>query len=352
MTHRLLAPLALALTLPLLAGCLDKDKIATIPDAENQLFTPDGRLVVTGGTGVFEVVKNGSGYAAVQAAAEVSGTCNYTGLAQVGDWVFTACQQRPNGPLGAPDNHLLAARVQLGQPLKFVQVDRASSPDPMDTLLLPNGLATSPDGRLLVADYNLFGGGAVARATLDLAGAKPRITGFEKGWLGSAYGISHPNGVRVKGNELFVSDLYLVKRYQFDAAGNVPLQLPRPGGGTVKNEVLVFQGATALDDIQPYCGGVIINDYLGGQLLYMAPVGVDGNGLPTYRKALASGWASLQQPSSVAVGRGPLFTGYDLLVTEKGILLEWNSDYGNKLSRIKSDLDLNDPATCSRVNGG
>ena len=351
MNTRLLAPLAAALALPLLTGCLDKDKIATIPDAENQLFLSDGRLVVTGGTGVFEIVKTSSGYAAQPLPAEVAAGCNYTGLAQIGGWVFTACQLRPNGPFGAPDNQLLAAAVVPGQPLRFVQVDRASSPDPMDTLALPNGLAAAPGGKLLVADYNLFGSAGVARFSLDLTGAKPRVTAVEPNWVASAHGVSHPNGVRVAGNELFVSDLYFVKRFQFDSAGNVPLQLPKPGGGTVKNEVLVYQAATALDDIQPVCGGLAVVDYLGGQVVYMAPNGVDGNGLPRYRQAYASGWQSLQMPSSFAVGRGPLFSGRDLLVTEKGILLEFNSDYGNKLSRVKSDLDLNDPASCARING-
>jgi hypothetical protein len=348
---RLTPPLlTLCLLAPLLAGCLQKDKIVTLPDAENQLFTPDGRLVVTGGTGVFEVTRSGSGYRANALPAEVSGNCNYTGLAQVGSWVFTACQQRPNGPFGAPDNHLLAAQVTAGQPLRFVQVDRGASADPMDSLALPNGLATSPTGQLLVADYNLFGAAGLARLRLDLAGARPRITGFEKDWLASAHGISHPNGVRVLGNELFVSDLYFVKRFQFDAAGNVPLNLPAAGGGSVKNEVLVYQGFSVLDDIQPLCGGVAVNDYLGGRLIYMAPAGPDGNGLPTYRQSLASGWQSLQQPSSVVLGRAPLFSGRDVLVTEKGVLLEWNSDYGNKLSRVDAGVDLNDPVGCAQLN--
>jgi hypothetical protein len=345
-TWRLLAACMLP---PLLSACLDKDKIATVPDAENQLFTPDGRLIVTGGTGVFEIKRTGAGPVAEAASADVNGACNFTGLAQIGDWVFTACQQRPGGLLAAPDNHLLAARVEAGRPLHFVQVERAV-PDPMDQLAIPNGLAATPTGQLLIADYNLFASAAVARATLDLGGAVPRLAALEKNWLGPAHGISHPNGVRVKGNELFVSDVYFVKRYQFDAAGNVPLYITSPSGSTVKNEALVYQGATVLDDIQPYCGGVIISDFLGGRLVYAAPNGADAQGMPTWRVGLYSGLQSLQQPSSVIVGRGPLFSGYDLLVTEKGVLGEFSSDYGNKLSRVKSSIDLNSPLACAQVN--
>ncbi|CAG1018185.1 hypothetical protein BURC_02926 [Burkholderiaceae bacterium] len=339
-----------AAVIPLLAGCLEKDRIASIADAENQLMTPDGRLIVSGGTGVFEIKTAASGFIAQPATSE-AGRCNHTGLAQIGAWVFTACQQRPWGLLGPPDNHLLAARLVAGQPLHFVQVERAS-PDPMERLALPNGLAVAPNGRLLIADYNLFMLAGVARVGLDLSGARPRITSFEPNWVGSAHGIAHPNGVRVTGNELFVSDFSFVKRYQFDAAGNVPVQLPLGGGRFVKNEVLVYQGLTVLDDIQPHCGGLIITDFAGGRLIYMAPDGDDANGMPTYRLALHSGLQSLQQPSSVLVGRGPLFGGRDVLVTEKGLLNEFSSDYGNKLSRVKSEVDLNDPSGCARVNGG
>jgi len=345
-TWRLLAACLLP---PLLSACLDKDKLATVPDAENQLFTPDGRLIVTGGTGVFEIKRGTEGVVAEGASVDVSGTCNFTGLAQIGDWVFTACQQRAGGLLGAPDNHLLAARVEAGRPLHFVQVDRPQ-PDPMDQFAIPNGLAATPAGQLLIADYNLFASAAVARATIDFSAAVPRLAGLDKNWLGPAHGIGHPNGVRVTGRELFVSDVYFVKRFQFDAAGNVPLYIASPTGSTVKNEVLVYQGATVLDDIQPYCGGVIINDFLGGRLVYAAPNGADANGMPTWRVGLYSGLQSLQQPSSVVVGRGPLFSGYDLLVTEKGVLGELSSDYGNKLSRVKSSIDLNSASACAQVN--
>lgn len=350
MHTRLPLLLSAALALPLLSGCLDKTRVATVPDAENQLFTPDGRLIVTGGTGVFEIVRDGSGgYVAQRLASDAPANCNYTGLAQRGTWVFTACQSRAN-LFAMPDNHLLMAQVQPGQPLHFVQVPRPS-PDPMDALGLPNGMAFSPAGQLLLADSNLTGlQGGVARLSLDTAGGAPRLVNFERAWLGSAQHLAHPNGVRVQGRSLFVSDLSAVRRYQFDGAGNVPSTLPSPYG-PVANEVTVYQGLTVLDDIQPLCGGLAIDDFLGGRLLYLAPNGADAYGLPTYRLAWSSSLGSLQQPSSVQVGRAPLFSGNDVLVTEKGVIGETGSDYGNKLSRVRAPLDLSDPASCTQLNG-
>ena len=342
-----LARIALLISLaPVLSGCLERDKLAQVPDAENQLFTSDGRYIVTGGTGAFEIKRNGTNYVAEPIASD-TGTCNHTGLAQIGSWVFTACQHRPL--FGSANNHLLAAKLVAGQPLRFVQVERSST-DPLDAMAIPNGLAVTPDGKLLIADFNLFGSAGVARVSLDFGGAKPRVVNFEANWLNWQHGIHHPNGVRVNGSELFVSDLGSVRRFKFDAAGRVPLTLPTPSGGSVKNEVLVFQAATIVDDILPVCGGVAITDFAGGQLIYMAPNGTDGNGMPRYRLGRASGLASLQSPSSVLVGRAPLFSGKDVLVTEKGILLEMWSDIGNKLSRVKASVDLSDAAGCAQLN--
>ncbi|WP_140632657.1 hypothetical protein [Methylibium rhizosphaerae] len=174
-------------------------------------------------------------------------------------------------------------------------------------LALPNGLAVTQDGRLLLADYRLPGAAGVARVALDLTGERPRITASERDWLAAAHGIGHPNRVRVLGRELFVSDFSFVKRYLFDDRAEVPLSLTLPGGVTVKNEVRVFQGATAVDDIEPFC-------------------------------------------CSVKLGRAPLFDGHDVLITEKGLLGEFSSDYGNRLSRVKAGTDLSDPAACASLN--
>jgi hypothetical protein len=130
----------------------------------------------------------------------------------------------------------------------------------------------------------------------------------------------------------------------------VPINIPAPGGRTVKNEVLVYQGVTVVDDIQPICGGVAVDDFAGGRLIYMAPTGLDSNGLPTYRQGVSSGLASLESPSSVMLGRAPMFTGQDILVTEKGIIGEFTSNIGNKITRVKSSVDLGTSAGCAALN--
>ena len=73
--------------------------IATIPDAENTLTTPDGRVFVSGGTGVFEILRSGDAYTA---APINDAACNFTGLAQRGDvlleMALEKCAQYPGTP--------------------------------------------------------------------------------------------------------------------------------------------------------------------------------------------------------------------------------------------------------------
>ena len=39
-------------------------------------------------------------------------------------------------------------------------------------------------------------------------------------------------------------------------------------------------------------------------------------------------------PSSVTFGKGPMFSGNELIITEKGMMFEHRSGYGNKVSAM------------------
>ncbi|MFP5304559.1 MAG: hypothetical protein ACLGI7_01890, partial [Gammaproteobacteria bacterium] len=80
------------------SSCGSKAALVAVPDAENLLFTPDGRLFVSGGTNVFEIVAAGDGYTAY---AIHDGACNFTGLALRGDVLYANCF----------DGRLFAARL-------------------------------------------------------------------------------------------------------------------------------------------------------------------------------------------------------------------------------------------------
>jgi sugar lactone lactonase YvrE len=339
---------ALAGCVALTTGCVDKQTVTHVGDAENILFTTDGRLLVSGGKNIYQVTKSGDQYQKQALYTDRYGNeikCNFTGIAQKDNWVFSSCVETKW--LVFTNNHLLAADLTAEQ-LKFSRISPTKS-DPYDSLFLPNGLAMSPTGDLLVADYNLFAASGIAKVTIDYSGSYPALSSVEKNVVGVNHGLSSPNGIRVTDDKLFVSDGNSVKRYQFDGAGNIPTHVEK-NGLTETNETIVWKGglATIVDDIMPYCGGVALTSYLGGKLIYVKQ-SIDEEGNETFVEYKDTGALAFNSPSALAIGQAPLFSGYQLLVTEKGLLQETGSSFGNRLSVMEMPFDLNSQNACNIV---
>jgi hypothetical protein len=343
-----------------LAGCIEKEKIATIPDAENILFTSTGQLLVTGGESIYQVKKHIDtdghiSYETIDLIPEnffekdifKKRTCGFTGIAQHNDWVFTTCQQLKLAWKGWTfklwqDSHLLAANISDGK-LEFKIINDDPENDPLDDLGLPNGLAFSPDGKLIVADTDYLSSSGVARITLDYSNEYPRIQSLEENWINLEYGLQNPNGVRVEGNHLYVSDNNKVRRFTFDQNGEIPLLFNDESGNEIKNtadQTVFYRGLLLIDDFMPYCGGIAVTHFGEGQLVYQTATKEKYSTLPF----------SFEFPSSLAFGKGSNFSGNELFVTEKGVLREMNSSIGNQLSKVNMDFDLGNPNTCAAIN--
>ena len=343
-----------------LSACIEKETIATIPDAENILFTSTGKLLVTGGESIYQIqklVNNGveDNYEAIDLipdglfSKDMFGktTCGFAGIAQHNDWIITTCQQIKLEWKGWTfklwqDSHLLAANIN-DENLNFKIINDDPNNDPLDTLSLPNGLAFAPDGKLIVADSNFLGTSGVARVTLDYSGAYPKIQSLEKNWLDSSYGLQTPNGVRVEGNHLYVSDNSIVRRFTFDNNANIPLLFEDVNGNEISNtpdSTVFYRGYLIIDDIMPYCGGLAVTHFAEGQLVYQSFNGEKYSTLPF----------TFEFPSSLAYGKGTDFSGSELLVTEKGVLREMSSTYGNQLSKVNMEFDLGNPNTCHALS--
>jgi hypothetical protein len=345
-----------ALTTLCLTGCLDKEEIAFIGDAENILFTSQGDLLVTGGESIYRINKlsNAQGQVSYQAESLYLGEkCSFTGIAQRDNWVFSVCGKpyiRWQGWTfkAGIETRLMAANLAAqgsdgaALPLRFERITGSGADNPLDAITLPNGLAFTPDGKLLIADSNYLGQGSVGRITLDLSGPLPRVAHFEKDWLGAQYGISTPNGVRVADNTVYLSDNNKLRRIHLDSSHNAQQLFTNAQGQLVSNmdgDNLLYQGGLTIDDIMPYCGGVALTQFAEGRLVFVA---ASGKSFPTAPFAFKG-------PSSLAIGQGPDFNGYDLLVTEKGILQDNTSTYGNQLSRIHMGIDLHAPQSCAEI---
>lgn len=284
------APLCVA------SSCGSKTALVTIPDAENLLFTPAGRLFVSGGVNVYEIREDAGRYSATPL---LEGSCNFTGLALRGSVLYANCF----------DGQLYAAELTAAPRLRPIHALG---------LAAPNGLATGPEGELYVVNGPLattaLPDPKIVRLRLD---ANDPFTVVEQtDWLPLGLLQSQPNGVQVQGRTLYFSEsaapaLGRIQRVAIQADGSA---------GTPQ----LFARFDSLPDDFSLAGEqVLAAEFSSGRISLF---GVDG-------VLIAQTDAnSFSFPSQVRLGRPPLFAVTDLLVTEKGILGDNDSAIGNVLS--------------------
>ena len=276
--------------------------IGYVPDAENIFYTNNGRLFVTGSRTLSEIIFDGQGGYNIQLVAESD--CAHTGIAEAHGWLFTNCS------ITFGEQRLVA--FDLNNNLNRVEVGT------LPGLFIANGLVTLPNKtELLAADSNYLGQGSIAKITLSLINNTPVISGYDKDWLSAQNGINLPNGIRIKDNYLYVTNSPSVLRYLITDDG-IPLT----------SEVLYEQsGFVVFDDLLPYCDGVIFTDFLAGQLVFIDQY----NNITRSDRAFAS-------PSALVQSQLPLFPNNQLIVTEKGLILETESTNGNRVVAVEAEL--------------
>lgn len=275
------------------SGCGEKTVLLSIPDAENLLFTPQGRLFVSGGLNVYEISRDASGY---QASPLLDGSDNFTGLALRGDVLYA------NGFSGT----LYAAKLNAQPSLRAIHDLGLSS---------ANGLAAGPDGEL----YAVNGPAALAPkiVRLRLDPADPFQVLEQSDWLTFAPGTSFPNGLQVRGRTLYFSESTAT------ALGRIRKLAIASDGEPGATETLASLGVSLPDDFSLVGEALLAAYFTDGRIGLFAP---DGQLLAR------TDFGSFQSPSQVRLGQPPLFAETDLLVTEKGLLGENSSSIGNVLS--------------------
>jgi hypothetical protein len=284
-------------TLCVASACGEKTQLLDIPSAENTLFTPDGRLFVSGSDNVYEVTKDANGWHATGLAGTAA---NFTGLAQRGDVIYVT----------AFDGNLYAARL-TDTPPAFKVIHALG-------LVAPNGVTTGPGGEIYVVNGPAGEGLPAPKIVRLLFDPNDSMTVTDQSdWLTS--GLYFPNGLQRRGNTLLVSDSDPLA-VALGAIKTVAIQ----ADGSAGTPQLFSTFASIPDDLGFAGNDLLACLYSNGQIAL-----IDSSG----NVVSETDPLSFQNPSSVKLGQPPLFAPTDLVVTEKGlIVLPPTPGYGSQLS--------------------
>jgi len=300
-----------------------------MPDAENAFFTDTGRLFITDGTSICEITSRGTVNRLFTDNRGIFG-----GIAQSGKWLYVLHAALKN-PLPAMDLNSLFKSGTLVKILisltdflmdkELLRADITVPGNPVFTsiykfkdVLLPNGMAADADGNLYVADQTFLPQGGIVRLTVT-GGAQPVVT--QETWISYKNGCLSPNGIVIRDNTLYFTD--------FSIWSSKPAKVKKAAiingrPGTVET---LYSAASFFDDLdvamhrnKPY---IAVADYLMNSIILINVN--DGT-----KTRLGSG--KVANPSSVHFCVPPQFKANELIITEKGILYEMYSSYGNKMS--------------------
>jgi hypothetical protein len=283
------------------SACGSKTRLLDIPNAENTFFTPDGRLFVSGGSNVYEVLHDSAGW---HADPLYDGSCNFTGMAQRGAVLYVACF----------DLNLYALRLdQAGARLQPIYN--------LAGMVAPNGMSDGPQGELYLTDGPLSTSALpspkIVRLRFDPA--DPLKVSEQATWLSQGVGL--PNGLARRDSTLYFSSSSILP----PALGQVSAVDIQADGSAGAVRTLGTLLASVPDDLSPVGGDLLLALYSEGAI---ALLGGDGSILSQTDPL------SFELPSSVKTGRPPLFAATDLVVTEKGVVgvPQTGPLFGNALS--------------------
>ncbi|MCG8315119.1 MAG: hypothetical protein MI976_18070 [Pseudomonadales bacterium] len=314
-TITLMQVASVLLAVLLLNGCKSQSFtiVDDLPESENLFFTPEGRLFVSGGENVFEIIQNTDG--SYQKLDMFHAPCLVEGIIQRYNHIYGVCSKTNLAEFG--QSHLIAAEISPSTPNNDDIIESGKHPfmemefmRPLPEMALPNGMEIDEFGNIFVADS---GKGHIFRIQF----MSPTDVSHVEIW--SEKTSPFVNGLEWVGDELYFTGVKLA------GVKSVFGKVNRQADGSAGAPIILFERtATVLDDIAAYKDGFLITDYLKGSIIYWK----DGAVITETEKD------TFYSPTAVQQGRAPMFSEEALIVTEKGIIFNDNPAYGNKVGLI------------------
>lgn len=282
-------------------SCAQLEQVLTVPDAENMIFSDTGRLFVSGGQSVIEVVRMGSDFTSNTVSES---NCNFTGLAIARNTLYANCG----------DGTLWAGNLN-SKPMSISPIFNYNG------MALANGLAASSDGRTLYAVDGPLSSTALPSpkiVSLSVSATNPMAIDNQMTWLDLAGRF--PNGIQRRGNLLYFTDS------EIPNLGRLNVVSIRNDGSAGMPAVLATLQSLP-DDFSILADGFAVSYFVTGQVIKLNFQGTQVDGFDPFTFSTGT--------SQVIQGRPPLFSSTDLLVTEKGLLGEQNLPVGNKLTVVR-----------------
>lgn len=282
-------------------SCAQLETLLTVPDAENMIFSDTGRLFVSGGQAVIEVVRTGNDFTSNTVSESV---CNFTGLAIARNTLYANCG----------DGTLWAGSLN-SNPMRISPIFNYNG------MALANGLTASADGKSLYAVD-----GPLSTTTLpspkivrlSVSSNNPLTIDTQTTWLDLAGRF--PNGIQRSGNLLYFTDSEIPSLGRLNV-----VQIRNDGSAGMPAVLATLQSLP--DDFSILADGFAVSYFVTGQVIKLDFQGNEVDGFDPFTFSTGT--------SQVLQGRPPLFSSTDLLVTEKGLLGEQNLPVGNKLTVVR-----------------
>ncbi len=249
---------------------------------------------------MFEIVDNNG---LLEAVPLVAGTGNFTGLGLLGDTLYA---NTLSGELYAGTVDADPALVKI-----YDYVGAA----------MPNGMAIDNNGNLYTVDGPITGLPPAPQVLkLQFNPSDPFEVVEQTVWLNSSLQFS--NGLTYNGEAFFITD-----SNGTGEAGSVR-RIDINSDGSAGAVTTLYTGAGILDDLSVVGDKLLVSGFQNGDIILL-----DQNGNVEQQTTPAT----FSSASSVQAGEPPLFSRDDILVTEKGLLNDNDSNVGNVLSVFRAN---------------